>query len=261
MKKTASFVLAVIIIIGLTACSKQSGTAVKYETDKAAQTIDENSITDVTEEPTVTDDNEPQYKEAEKYGIYVKVMYPGGNKCCISEIGYGDISIKYEYYDDSYIRKSKSVNGVVTEYAIGTPEDCQNLEILTEKGENGIIEYIYEPGHSSGEILTGFTYNGTLYQYRFEYPYTYVVDEQGVNVAEYYTPDDGFVQVTNYTDEKIGDVNHRVREGGIYYDVETGLYSDSYGSIIFSDDGFFLYNNDTAEQVIEWLAEYWEIGE
>lgn len=46
--------------------------------------------------------------------------------------------------------------------------------------------------------------------------------------------------------------------------VETSLYADSYGNVIFRNDGFFLYNNgtnDTAEQVIEWLAEYWEIGE
>lgn len=254
MKKRC-IIISVILLAWLTGCSSGLEAETTHaETETSAVSAAEEDTAAAEERTTPVNENDLQVQEFEKYGIRVKVI----NEYLVTEIRSDDICIEFEYYEGGYFRKSKCVNGVVTEYELGVG-DSGNLLIAAETGENGRIEYIYECDDSGrlampADILKGFVYEGKRYYYREEYPYTYIIDEHGNEVAGYYCPEDGPVQETNYTDDKIGEINHMV--GGALYDKEIGLYSGRSGILFRRPDGS-AFVEKAQYKLVEYLAEYW----
>ena len=130
-------------------------------------------------------------------------------------------------YNDSGIRTSKVVDGVVHTYTLN------GSQIISEEWSNKLIIYLYD---ESGSPI-GFAYRTTSRAANTFYYYVYEKNLQGDIVAIYNTSGTKLVSYTydawgkvtmtthvSLTGTNIGAMYNPIRYRGYYYDTETGLY-------------------------------------
>lgn len=171
-------------------------------------------------------------------------------------------SITYDYNRDGN-RTAKTVNGVTTYFTYD-----ENGFLIKEITEGSVIEYQYGYNDEFDYILTGFTYNNTVYEYGYadgkiteiirdgeteaKYQYYYDVCETVLGKA-----DDGSWTDRTSDASSIGNIN-RIRMKQSYCDAETGWY---YCGRYYSPELIRFIDGISEEKAAEIKAEHPEYPE
>lgn len=171
-------------------------------------------------------------------------------------------SITYDYNRDGN-RTAKTVNGVTTYFTYD-----ENGFLIKETTEGSVIEYQYGYNDEFDYILTGFTYNNTVYEYGYADGKITEIIRDGETEAKYQYYYDicetvlGKDEDGSWTDRTsdasfIGNIN-RIRMKQSYCDAETGWY---YCGRYYSPELIRFIDGISEEKAAEIKAEHPEYPE
>lgn len=164
------------------------------------------------------------------------------------EIAIGNYKIKYTYDKQGILTSKVDKNGNKTTYKFTTKSDVIMLENQTNY--YGKVEYLYNDNYSA----YGFIYNNEKYTYTYENDMITEINRDNQVVGKYiYNVDGEIIDVENYTDEQICNVNNLAGRTDLYDRDMEWYYS---GGRFYSQTEGFINNYDSIEYLEETVTPY-----
>ena len=229
MRKLPATLLIIAALSMTTGCQKGTYEELVTTSGETETIIIETETTTAEKETSISLRDEPNY-DTERIKATKWDMTSGGQRVLLEAIVDG-VTYEYVYVFPGGLTAIKGSDG-----------SCVELVGSVEKKNGRTVKYIVEGDHRRGNTYEGFEYEGKKYTYVFKRMkedskfITGIVDDENYLVAEYkyISGNKGTtIEVTNYTEDNIGDINS-VRYNGHYWDEITGfVYADvQFNSVI-----------------------------